>query len=409
MSVAAATGVDAGPVSRRAGAADRPWWVELGSVLPRTIAFAARAGRPASPDSTPALSANPLSWATVAIDELAVSAAYLLSRRTAERMTDARLAEAETAVEQLADAGVIADPMRWHPAPPPISEVRLTRRSAVLGGFGQVSFASGYEPPVEVAGAQRWNAVTSNQRAHAFFLRHPDRPRPWLLILHGHRMGEPRDIRLLGGAQLFEELGVNVAQLVLPMHGPRGRDGAVGFPGVDPIANLMGMAQAVSDARTLLGWIREQSDQPIGVYGVSLGGQVAALLASMTDELSAVVPGVPLVDVASMLGESLRTRWGEESVANSHVLDAAPRAISRIVSPLTFAPRVPRDRRFIYAAVGDRLVTADQAARLWLHWERPSILWLQGGHLLNNMRASRRFVVTSLAGAGVVGTAERPT
>jgi predicted esterase YcpF (UPF0227 family) len=191
------------------------------------------------------------------------------------------------------------------------------------------------------------------------------------------------------------------------MHGPRGRDGAIMFPGVDPIANLHGMAQAVSDARALIGWIRTQSDQPIGVHGVSLGGHVSALLAALSDDVAAVVPGVPLVDVASMLGETMRSRWGDEAVAEAHILDPAQRALSSIVSPLSFAPKVPHDRRFIYAAVGDRLVTADQALQLWRHWDRPSILWLQGGHILNNQRASRRYLVDSLVASGVVGEPER--
>jgi hypothetical protein len=386
----------------------RPWWFELGSVLPRSIGFAARASRVTDTDAVPALSPNPLAWATIAIDELMVSGAFLLSRNSAVAATDLHLAEAEAAAERLDAAGVLADPMLWHPAPAPASKLRVSKRTAVMGGFGQVSWESTYEAPIRLAGADRWESVDSNRRAHAFFLRHHDKPRPWLLILHGHRMGEPRDIRLLGGAQLYRELGVNVAQLVLPMHGPRGRDGAIMFPGVDPIANLLGMAQAVSDARALIGWIRTQTDQPIGVHGVSLGGHVSALLASLTDQVAAVVPGVPLVDVASMLGETMRSRWGDEAVEEAHILDPAPRALSAVVSPLSFEPQVPHDRRFIYAAVGDRLVTADQALRLWRHWDRPKMLWLQGGHILNNTRSSRRFLVESMIESGVTGDPERP-
>jgi dienelactone hydrolase len=139
------------------------------------------------------------------------------------------------------------------------------------------------------------------------------------------------------------------------------------------------------------------------VAGVSLGGHVAALVASLTDGLAAVVAGVPTCDVATMLAATMRSRWGVQAVTDSHVFDDAPRALSRIVSPLAFAPKVRHDRRFIYAAVGDRLVTAGQAVDLWEHWERPEICWLQGAHILNNVGAGRRFVAASLATAGVTG------
>jgi hypothetical protein len=55
--------------------------------------------------------------------------------------------------------------------------------------------------------------------------------------------------------------------------------------------------------------------------------------------------------------------------------------ILRVVSPLAITPRVPRERRYLFAAVADRLVPADQVRDLWRHWDRPRIEWYQGGHL----------------------------
>jgi hypothetical protein len=214
-------------------------------------------------------------------------------------------------------------------------------------------------------------------------------------------MGEPRDLRLLGSRRLQHDLDANVAHLVLPMHGPRGRDGVPPFPGVDPIANFLGMAQAVSDARSLLSWLQQQGAGPLGVYGISLGGHVAALLAGLDDRLATVVAGVPTSDLATMLADTMRAHWGEEAVAASHVLDEDFRTLSRLVSPLTFPALLSRESLFVYGAVGDRLITPQQALALWRHWDRPAILWLQGGHILNNPGASRRFVADALADCGV--------
>ena len=381
----------------------RPWWAELGSVVPRTVATAVRATRSAPDSPTPALAANPLTWATLAVDELTVSAAYLLTRRSAEQVTEQAVDDARAAVAALRAIGAIDDPRLVHTVPGPPTEVRVTRRRRAGIDFEHLSFVSQYEPPVELPGAQRWADGEANRRTHAYLLRHGDRPRPWAVVLHGHRMGEPRDLRFLGSRRLQQSLGVDVAHLVLPMHGPRGRVGAQPFPGVDPVTNLLGMAQAVLDARTLIDWLRLGDRMPVGLYGVSLGGHVAGMLAGLDSDLACVVAGVPTSDLSTMLADTMRARWGEETVQSSHVLDPDARLLSRVVSPLAFPPLVERKRLFIYAAIGDRLVTPQQAVALWEHWDRPDIRWLQGGHIVNNLAASRRFVIDAFAACGVGG------
>jgi hypothetical protein len=378
----------------------RPWWYEVGSVLPRSMRFAARARRPKETSGIPPLSANPLSWATVAIDEIAVSGAYLATRRRAEQLTLDRLAAAKQALAVLQTHGAIEAPGRLYPAPSAPAVVRLSRRTRSGMDFEQVSFDSAPSAPDGLTDLTEWQVI-SNERVHAYLLRHPDRERPWAVVLHGHRMGESRDIRFLGSRKLHHDLGVNVAHMVLPMHGPRGRLDAHAFPGVDPVANLLGVTQAVSDARALIAWIRTETSRPIGVFGISLGGLVASMLAAFEPDLAAVIAGVPLTDIATMLGWTVKSRWGDEALAEARFLDPAPVELSRLASPLSFPPLVPHDRRFIYAAVGDRLVTARQAEALWEHWEQPTILWLQGAHILNNVVAGRRFVSRALAASGV--------
>lgn len=386
----------------------RPWWAELGSVVPRAVSYSARAALPrlrgageTADAGVPALHPTPLTWATVALDEFAMSAAYLLTRQSAQVVSLAAQRQAAIALERLSDAGVLADPMRLYPEPEIPTELRHSARSRARVEFEHVSFRSTWRPPVELPVDVPWDDPGGNGRAHAFLIRHGDRPRPWVLVLHGHRMGEPRDLRMLGSRRLSADLGVDVAHLVLPLHGPRSRGLKHPFPGLDPVVNLVGMAQAAHDARALLAWLRTESPAATGVFGISLGGHVAALLAGLDRDLAAVVTGVPTADVSTMLADTLAGRWGPEVVARSHVRDEAPRILSRLVSPLSYPVLLPRDRLFIYAAVGDRLVTPQQALALWRHWDRPAIRWLQGGHILNNHRAARRFVRLSMRASGV--------
>lgn len=380
----------------------RPWWAELGSVVPRSVAYSMRAARPKDREQgLPLLAPSPLTWATVALDEFAMSAAYLATRRKAHVVSLDAQRDARTAVERLRRVGALIDPELLFPDAGVPTQLRRSARNRARIDFEHVSFPSSWQPPTDLPLGEPWNRPDGNGRVHAYLLRHGDRPRPWLLVLHGHRMGEPRDLRLLGSRRLAAELGVDVAHLVLPFHGPRNRGLQHTFPGIDPVLNLVGMAQGVHDARSLLALLRREAETPVGVFGISLGGHVAALLAAFDGALAAVVAGVPTADVSMMLADTMAGHWGPEVVERSHVCDPSSRTLSRLVSPLAYPAVLPRDRLFLYAAVGDRLVTPQQALALWRHWDRPAIRWLQGGHILNNTRAARRFVTLALRSSGV--------
>jgi hypothetical protein len=75
-----------------------------------------------------------------------------------------------------------------------------------------------------------------------------------------------------------------------------------------------------------------------------------------------------------------------------------------MVSPLSLAPRVAIQRRFIYAGVADQLVhPREQVARLWAHWGRPQIAWYHGGHTgFFRSQPVERFIDEALARSGLV-------
>jgi hypothetical protein len=57
------------------------------------------------------------------------------------------------------------------------------------------------------------------------------------------------------------------------------------------------------------------------------------------------------------------------------------RAAFRPHSPLAHTLRVPRERLFIVAGRGDRIVPPEHPSALWRHWGEPAIHWFNGGHL----------------------------
>ena len=306
------------------------------------------------------------------------------------------------------EQGWLAEPLGYHRTPPPLTEVE--RRSArTFAGprlleYEHVSFPSGWAPHEGEPGRDRWVAHPLNGIAHVYVLEHEE-PRPWLVGIHGFAMGTPL-INFSGFPvrRLHHELGLNLAFPVLPLHGPRGTSGMSGGEVLQP--DLLRMvhlfAQAVWDVRRTLAWIRAQSDQPIGLYGISLGGYVSALVAAFEAELACVIAGIPAVDFPGLANDNqpwIMRRYGDEFELDQRLV----RAVSHVVSPLAFTPRVPRERRFIYAGVADRVVKPYQPRALWRHWEEPEIHWFSGGHVLGIWnRSIRDFVADALDTSGML-------
>jgi hypothetical protein len=68
------------------------------------------------------------------------------------------------------------------------------------------------------------------------------------------------------------------------------------------------------------------------------------------------------------------------------------------VSPLTFQPQLPVEKRFIYAGVADRIARPDQARALWRHWGKPEIEWMASGHVLASLKTDLRPLLQRVAG-----------
>jgi hypothetical protein len=340
----------------------------------------------------------------VLVDDAVVTVAHVRGRDEVHDL-DRIDADARAAVDGLTRAGAFTDSSVLFPTPRPVTVVRITRRNRYGRRFEHVSFASEWTPPPGLPRADEWLAVEGAGVAHAFVLRHKE-PRPWIVALHGYGTGEPYDLWWMGSAAAHQHLGVNVMNVILPRHGPRGRVAITDrFPGYDPVVNVYGFAQAISDIRRAITWARAQGDTAIGVYGISLGGYVAALLAGIEPGLAGVVAGIPVVDFGELIGSHTARYQGDDAPIVRAVRSDASVRLNRLVSPLAHAPLVPHDGRFLYAAVGDRMATTSQAVKLWRHWDAPETLWVQGSHIGAPMaRRTRRFVFDAFRSRAIVAS-----
>jgi hypothetical protein len=288
--------------------------------------------------------------------------------------------EVVAALEFYGNKGWLERPAEFFAEPPELSEVTVREVKRGRRSFQRIRFDSGYAPQPGEPGAQRWLGYAANRFEYALLLRHPE-PRPWLVCVHGAEMGRaPLDLALFRAWKLHDELGLNVVMPVLPMHGPRARGLPKGlvFPGEDVLDNVHVTAQAVWDIRRLLSWIRLQEPESlVGLNGLSLGGYIAALVASLETDLTCAILGVPVADLVGLLGRHSGLRRDDPRRRTMELAEP----IGRMISPLSLDPQVPMRGRFIYAGLADQVVhPREQVIHLWRHWGKPQIVWYPGGH-----------------------------
>lgn len=291
-------------------------------------------------------------------------------------------AEVAEAVLLFERRGWVGDPASYHEDPPPPSGVRTKRGRSGNLRFTSMSWLDGYAPRSEEPGAGRFLEYRVNRVARATLLEHRGEERPWLVCLHGFGMGRPGlDLRAFRALHLHRELGLNLAFLTLPFHGRRNPGSTLSppMPSADVLDTVHGLSQAIWDARQLLAHLRTKTERPIGLMGLSLGGLVAASVASL-DEPRAVVLLVPAVDLPTLMADAA-DRGEVGPPLDREVLERAGRLFAP-VSPLRLTPNVPTERQLIVAGTLDRFARpTGQAIALWRHWGEPALHWYHGGHV----------------------------
>jgi dienelactone hydrolase len=313
-----------------------------------------------------------------------------------------RAGEMEAALEK---GGWLKKPETLHPAPPaPESSQVFVQEARIYGhDFERLSYPSGFVPEAKLPGADEWHKHHRNRQCAAWVLRHPGPPRPWLMCVHGYRMGEAwLDLLLFPPAWLHEKLGLNLFMPILPLHGPRRaglRSGDLYLDG-DPMDLLFAQTQALWDLRRGLAWIRSQEENAqIGVLGYSLGGYNTALLVQYEHDLDFAIAGIPLVDAAAALWRHLPP-WHRDYYLAHGLTPERYRTVLQPVSPLARAPQLDRERLYVFAGAADRVVLPEQPLTLAAHWNVP-IQWYQGSHLtFRNEAVVREHIEAAMQRAG---------
>lgn len=295
-------------------------------------------------------------------------------------MVHLRLRGREPASDAGALAAYLADPPEpLHPDP------------ALLGPFEPEPLEGGQAEPGRWGSSSPWSgAEGKNSRWVA--TRVPARNgreriacgnAPATIIAHGWLM-ERWQLRLYRRwARALARRGIEVWMPRLPHHMERTSEdqwSGERFLSSDLVASIESIRQAVAETRVLVSWLGAQGVPRVGLWGMSLGGWVAALVATLDPGLAGVALWAPLASPSETLWKSRVARDLRRGVMAGGLRPGDENLSLEYLAPARTPLAVPPERLLIIGAIHDRLIYADSLARLGRAWGA-DVRWTPHGHI----------------------------
>jgi len=201
---------------------------------------------------------------------------------------------------------------------------------------------------------------------------------PTIILLHGggdflgYRYGFPLMVPAIRRA------GFNAATLVAPYHFQRRVPRIEAF---DHLRVAEAFAQGVAEIRALTGWLLAQGRPSVALFGFSLGGWFAGLVATRDSRLKAVILALPIVrrDYRATRGECVLWTPMRQALEKQK---AAREELDKTPMNLTLSqPVIPKASILLIQGRYDLLVEAEQTEELWQKWKQPEIWRLPHGHI----------------------------
>jgi dienelactone hydrolase len=226
-------------------------------------------------------------------------------------------------------------------------------------------------------------SIEANNTVHAEYYRSRlSGRRPAVIVLH-----------ILGGdfelsrlfANCLAQHGAHALFVKMPYYGPR-RDtsSTKRMVSPDPDETVAGMTQAVLDIRRSVAWLASRPEvdpQQLGIFGISLGGITAALVAAVEPRIENVCLLLAGGDIGAAGWDAphakiIRERWLAQGRKRDEFVN-----ILKAVDPVTYAQTARGKRILMLNATDDEIIPRACTVALWKSLGEPEIRWLDGGHI----------------------------
>jgi pimeloyl-ACP methyl ester carboxylesterase len=232
----------------------------------------------------------------------------------------------------------------------------------------------------ERRGRESWQDTAAGWAATRLPAEHPTGHA--VIILHGWLAIGLQMAALRQFAHPLQDAGMDIWFPWLPLHGPRTPRGAISgetLASGDLAATTEALILGVRETAGLVEWLRARH-QTVSIVGISLGGWVAALTATMAPDIARVVLWTPVADPAATLFSSpllAGLRRGLVAAGlDQHAAAEALGALTPTARPLAVAAKDV----LVLGARQDNVVPVSSLEALEAAWGNRTE-WLPTGHI----------------------------
>ncbi len=224
----------------------------------------------------------------------------------------------------------------------------------------------------------------SNDKITGEVLIKNDEAAPNVIFVHGWRMSSFDRIKKIFQKQLMDDLGWNLYYFTLPYHFQRKPEQSLYSGEYMVSANihrtLQSVRQAVIDLRTLIHWIKANKSGPVIVIGVSLGGFLTNLTATVEPQIDALVSIFYSNRLSYSIWHTIPGKYIRADLEHHGVNYNDLIRYWRITEPSQATPKMKKDNILLISAKHDLYVHTEDADYLWESWDRPMRYVYNSGH-----------------------------
>ena len=204
-----------------------------------------------------------------------------------------------------------------------------------------------------------------------------------IILVHGWRMSSRERLDKLILEPILRE-GYNLYQFTLPYHLERSPESSA-YSGelmisADIDRTLHSVQQAVSDLRALIHWLKTHRSGKVVLIGVSLGGLITNLTATLEESFNGLVSLFYANSLACTIWETTPGKYIKRDFEKHDFDYEALKKAWSVTIPSNYKPLIPKGNILLLSASYDKYIAEQDSKELWLAWDQPRRILYPYGH-----------------------------
>ncbi|MFB2350346.1 alpha/beta hydrolase [Priestia megaterium] len=200
--------------------------------------------------------------------------------------------------------------------------------------------------------------------------------KPNVIFVHGWRMKGFDRVKKIFHDSIMNNLGWNMYYYTLPYHLERQPEASLYSGEFMVSANINrtveSTRQAIVDLRALIQWMKNNKQGPVIIIGVSLGGFISNLVATLESEIDALVSIFYSNRLSYSIWNTIPGKYIRRDLESHGVNYNDLVKYWELVEPNQALPKINKENILLISAKHDQYVHIQDADLLWESWGKPT-------------------------------------